>query len=688
MSRLRRIPPGALLAVLVLLVAALLYTRAIRVHVYSPDEEYFVDLSRVLAEHFPSGLLDVPEVDDYADRGIQRLLVVVLAWPLGVLGGAAGFAFAHAVLCLAFASTAVPVYLLTRGVRVGAAWALAAATLVVAVPWATLSMGWLTEPLAYPAAAWACWGAWRACLRTGWRADLLALVLVGVAGLARTSLLALLVVPPVVVVLHAALQGRVRALPREHPLLAPFGAVVAAGVVVSLLGGGALAGLAGSYSTSLTAVDWRPLPEKFAGQLARIVTGIGVVPVVVGVPWALSHLARQRREPETLALALVVIVALPVLLLSTVYAAPEERYLIYAAPLLVVPGVAALARRDVPARAVGLSAVIVAILVVRVPWPFVVDPARYQTDPALSFLGRVVLTRASELAVGLAIAAAGAVLALAVARDSGRVAGTVLALLLGAQVFQAAYVTGKRAEATEGPAGLRERVWVDRAADGRRVAMQGEGQANTLGYEAAWRDAQFFNRNIEVFATTDRQPRILIARHSTIERVRVAPATGALQTMSERRLPRLWLVPTLFRPMGLVEEPLDGSEYLPLRLVRLRGAPRVAWRWSGVELDGWIGRTRPDVSLRVYPGASDGPGRRCLRIALQGAPNYRGVHRYRLTTAGVERSGGVRAERRATIDVPLTGRASTIRLRTSGTVAFPGGRQLSMLVAATEPVRC
>lgn len=684
---LRRIPPGVLLACLVVVAAGLLYLRAARVHVYSPDEEFFVDLSRVLAEHFPGGIVDVPEVEHYSGRGIQRLLLLVLAGPLGVIGGPAGFALAHALLCLIFASAAIPAYLLARGVRLSAPWALAAAALVVAVPWAVLSLGWLTEPVAYPAAVWVLWGAWRACLYPGWRADLLAVALVLLAGLARTSLLVLIVVPPGVVLLHAALTGRGRHVRRDHPLLSAFALVGAAVVLVSILGGNALGGLAGGYRTSLPA-DWSPLPGKFLRQLAPIASGVGFVPAILALPWALRQVAVRRRDPEALALALVLLVALPALLISTIYAAPEERYLMYMAPPIIVAGVAALARRDVPAWSVAVSALVVAILVEHVAWPFVADAARFQTDPALSFLSRVPLMRVSDLALALAVVAAGVLLAVVVARRSRRAALAVLAVLFGLQLVQTAYITGKRAEATEGPAGIRERTWVDRAAEGRPVAMQAEGQANSGGYEAAWRDAQFFNGDIEVFASTDPRPKLLVARHATIERVTVDAATGVLATASGRRLPRLWLVPTLFRPMGLVEQPLETSKYLPLRLVRLRGAPRAAWRWSGVEPDGWIGKGRPDVALRVYPGASDGPGRRCLRITLVSAPNYPGVHRYRVRAPGVDVRGALRAEGRAAVTVPLTPAVRTIRVQARGTTEFVPGRELSMLVGATETIGC
>jgi hypothetical protein len=694
-ERLRRLPPGALLGALVAVVALVLYTQAVRVGGWSPDEEYFVDLSRVLADRFPESLWDVPEVEDYDDRGLQRLLPLVLAVPLGVLGGEAGVRLAHALLCLAFASAAVPGYLLARGVALGARWALAAALLVVLVPWAVLSTGFLTESLAYPLALWAFWAAWRACLVPGLRADLLALALVLAAAFARTSLLVLVVVAPVAVVAHAVLTGRARALPRAHPLLTAFAAVGSLLVAVSLAGGDALGTLGGSYNTSLTEVEWAPLPEKFAGQLARIVVGTGLVLAALAVAWSVAAVARRRGgDPRAQALALVALVAVPALVLSTVYAAPEERYLIYAAPLVVVPAVAALARRDVPAWGVALAGVAAALLVDRVAWPFAEDPAFFQTDAARTFLSRAVLSRVDVHLVALALLLGTLVVAALLLRRvpprrAALGAGAVLAGVVAFQLVQTGYVLAKRVETTRGVADLHDRTWLDRAADGREVAQFGDGIGNTTVFEATWRELAFFNRSITTHLAIGGGAGTTLPRLTEVIELEEPRETGgALRPRTgDARLPRLWLVPTVFHPTGVVADPVARPDYLPVELVRLRGAPRAAYQWSDeVADDGWIEGDEPDVGIDLFPAARRAGT--CLKVTLTAPVEVRGRHRFVVEGDGVLRRGALRAGERREVSVPLSAGVGELELRTSGSVRIPGDRRLALQVVGTALGRC
>ena len=175
--------PALALAAIVLAAALVLWTQARQIHLWTQDEEYFVQLSRLLVEHFPGAVWDLP-VNAFDERGPQRLTILLLAWPLGIVNGATGFEIARALMCLAFASAAVPAYLLARGVRLTAGWALGAAALTIAVPWATLTGSFLSESVAYPAALWALWAAWRACVVPGWRSDVLALAVALAAGIA------------------------------------------------------------------------------------------------------------------------------------------------------------------------------------------------------------------------------------------------------------------------------------------------------------------------------------------------------------------------------------------------------------------------------------------------------------------------------------------------------------------------
>ena len=87
-----------------------------------------------------------------------------------------------------FASTVFPVYLLTHAVTQDRVAALFAAVLAVAVPWLGMTATLMTEPIAYPAFAWAILAMTRAVERRTPAADAFAIVAIAVATLARTQL--------------------------------------------------------------------------------------------------------------------------------------------------------------------------------------------------------------------------------------------------------------------------------------------------------------------------------------------------------------------------------------------------------------------------------------------------------------------------------------------------------------------
>src|SRR5690606_15968267 len=183
----------------------------------------------------------------FDDRGVQRLHLIMLGVPLTAVNGEIGFAIARALICLAFASAAVPAYKIARGIRLGRGWALLAAALCIAVPWAALTMTFLSEPLAYAMALWAVYGAWRACVVPGLASDVFAVVLAAAATLARTNLVVLVALAPATVALVTAARaahdpepGRaaraVRRLLRENPLLTLLFVGCVALLVLNVLG--------------------------------------------------------------------------------------------------------------------------------------------------------------------------------------------------------------------------------------------------------------------------------------------------------------------------------------------------------------------------------------------------------------------------------------------------------------------
>lgn len=694
---------GALgLALVVGLGALALWTQAVQVQQWTQDEEYFVQLARLLSENFPTALWDLP-VNPFDERGLQRLTILLLAWPLSVVNGETGFEIARALMCLAFASAAIPAYLLLRGVRLGIGWALAGAALTVIVPWSSVTGSFLSESVAYPAALWALWAAWRACVVPGAGSDLLAIAVALAAGFARTNLLVLVAVAPVAVALHTLAgagrgRGRLRraagAMWREHPVFAVLlvpGALLA---VLNLAGiqPGPLARLSGSYVTNLGEADFGVVGPKWAGQVSRIVIGVGLVPAILGLPWIVRQLAR-RTSPEAGALAICGLFGFFVVLFSTMYAAPEERYLMLAAPFLLLPGVVACARGEVPPWGVALGGLAVGVLVARVAWPFAGEPTKLLTDPVEAFWTRVVLSRVPELpgsprsAAGIAIVALGVVLALVTARR--RVWAAVPVALLAAvvvfQVVQTGYVVTKRAQLAGGPGSLADLTWVDRRAGGQVVGIHAQGVANDLGYSPIWREVALWNRRVDT-VVVDGFLNLQIPRYGSRRDVAMDERTGRLEGA---RVPRLMLTTTQYRQTGLVADPVARATYLPVELVRLRGAPRVAYIWSGPQPDGWLTPREPEARVRVLPGAVEGVRDPCLTVTLIAPPGSGGpAHRFTLTAGDTTRRGSVPAGGDREVTVPLTGGADGAVVRTKGASRLADDRRVTLNVAATRIGTC
>src|SRR4029077_10483544 len=110
---------------------------------------------------------------------------------------------AHALDAWIMSSACIPAFLLARRASPARWVAYTVAVLSVAMPWIVLSSFLLTEVAAYPAFLWAVWAMARAVEAKRWRADLLALVLIVVALLARTQLIVLAAAFPVAVLLEA-----------------------------------------------------------------------------------------------------------------------------------------------------------------------------------------------------------------------------------------------------------------------------------------------------------------------------------------------------------------------------------------------------------------------------------------------------------------------------------------------------
>jgi hypothetical protein len=684
------------LAGIVLVGALVLWTQARQIHLWAPDEEYFVQLSRLVAGGFPDAVVNLP-IQPFDHRGIQRLTILVLALPLGVVNGELGVDLGRFLMCLAFTSAAIPAYLIASGSGLSRAWALLAATLTIVTPWAVLTGSFLSESVAYAVATWALWGAWRACLKPGLASDVLAVALAVFAGLGRTNLLVLIVIAPLATLLHTwATVGYAnwRDLPgrmwRDHPLFAvliPPGAVI---VLLMLVGikPGPIGSLAGNYIVSLDQLDFGILPEKFSRQDSRVLTGVGVLPLLVGVPWIIGQI-RRRSTPATGALALTALVGYLVLQFSTVYAAPEERYIFLVTAPLIVACVAAIVRRETPAWAIAVTGVIAGVLVWRIAWPFQLDPARFLTDPSESFVGRVVLSRLpgnGQLAFGLLVVAAACALAFVLGRGRASrpwVPAAVLGVVALLAVVQTGYIVGKRTELSNGPGTLADWTWVDDRVGDARVGLHALLLSNSDGFLGnAQRDMAFFNRRVDRIVSSE-PVTIQIPRYGKVIPYSVAP-DGTLAVTENAPIPR-WLVqPTEFVPRGLVGDVVERSSYLPLALLHLEGAPRVLWDWDAPEPDGWFSRERPTATVQAFPPALRQG--RCLQVTLSGPAE--GSTRFTARGDRIRASGRIGSGEKRTFFLPLRRGTERLTIRTTGIPQADEGRSLGPRISETRVGDC
>ena len=250
---------------------------------------------------------------------------------------------------LAFALTAVPVYLLSR--RLLAEWpSVVAAALSVAVPSAMYASVVMTESLAYLAAAWALYAMVRAVESPTAPRQLLALLAILVATAARPQLVALVAAYAAALALSWFLlpTRHVRA-PRGLVGLWPTGLALAlagaAIVVLPVLRGTSPAAVLGGYDALWRSYDLTEVARWFVYHLANLELYLAVVPLAVAPMVVVSLLARTRAGSEAHAAFLTVFLTSNALLLvlvasfnSTEFALGRihDRYVFYLVPLWLV----------------------------------------------------------------------------------------------------------------------------------------------------------------------------------------------------------------------------------------------------------------------------------------------------------------------------------------------------------------
>jgi hypothetical protein len=626
-----RIPPWVFVAGIVVLAWAFAYFWARRVTTFAPDETLYVAIANWLPHHLPQGLFYF----DFYQRGVQRLEIWLLSATLGVFGSPGGFKLAHLLDTLAFASSAVPAYLVARGLDVRKWLAVIAGVLVVAVPWTVLMTSVLTEPLAYPAFAWSVWATWRAVRDPRPATELTALAFVVVALLSRSIFLVLFALLPVSVFVQEARFGSLRpgTFVRRH---GPVVALVVLGVVALILSvTGVLpptSKLTGQYGTKLT-IDISALLNQDSFWASRAVVGTGFIPFVLGGAWIVSELVRPR-DQRGHAFALVSVVS--VLLLIYASKSPpgltyvDERYMMYLAPLLAIGCVVAFDRHQLRVPAVIAAGLFAAWLVRRQGWNPAGEPTEYFTAPAEVFYARVGLLRLQQYvptwlalrdAAFLLFAIGTAVCAYAMSRrpHAGTVRAVLLAALLLVQLAQAQYAIAKYVNGAGGryQATLDQRAWIDRALAGKPgdAALFETGIGTTGDFDYIWTGTQFWNRRVTGEYGLNGPPGPTVTLGDFAGVITFDQTTGRVK--AQPPLPAYMVLPRDYVQAEPAGEPILRPLYNGLDLWRVDKPDRLVFGIANAQQDGVLTQDQP-ATIRFYAG-SQPPGQRCAEIPIKGA---------------------------------------------------------------------
>ncbi len=597
-----------------------------------PDE----GIARVGADRFlggfPSSIFSLPQYT----RGIQRLEIWLLGASFSVGDQEAGFRIARWAGVFAFCSASIPTWILARKAGATPPWAALAGLLCVLGPWLVLSGTFLTEPLAFPAAAWLTLAVFVTIDRGGLPSYLILGAAVLVSLLARTGLavLAFSFLPALAVVTAREWVGSrsCKSLRRQlapHWPLALF--LLGAVAVIGLLGLNDLSVRVRGEWYSNTGIRFSGANEASEFFVGRIGSGMLFAPLIVAAAYGLKELVLPRSR-QALILVAILGTFLLAMILTLLTSAPEERYIIYAVPAIAaITGVAATSRR-LPAWLVILSAVVVGYLTLGIAWESERGPYGFLLFPAETFHARVIrLGLLSRLGLGVGEVWAtigslllGALLALALSADLRfsprlrvRLAVCAGMLLLVAGAVQAVY--SLRGYEKSGGAGvlLRDRVWIDSIARGRPVSawqiVRGPGQD---AFQPVLWETSYFNRDLRYTAFPSWQtplPSSLADR-----RVSVGDSGHLIG------FPRADFVLTR---QGQLWSSIRGrlvaqSAASNLYLVQTEKPASLSWIVRGTRGDGWLPPGEKAV-IRVFPRANE----RCFRLRVTGSFAGRSVVR-------------------------------------------------------------
>ena len=591
------------------------------------DELYYERLAIAIAQ---TGSL-VPRIHGEVVSNVNQLYPLLLSTMYGSGNVPASLDGAHRLNAFVIATAAVPVYLLARRVGVGIVLAVATGALAIAVPWIALSSFLLTEVVAYPACCWALLALVQAAARKTWVWDLVALLAIAVAVLARTQFLVLLGVLAVAVVSEAVLTAGARRAAGElwrtrRPLVLVYGLVMA--VVLGAFASGNGSRLLGSYA--VTAENLRldlELVELTFAHVATIALGLAVVPFVVGLGWLVDRI-RPSAPPFERAFALVGAAAFVLLAVQVGsftqrfgFGLVKERYFFYVVPIVLVAVAAAIGSRTWPRR--WALAVPAAVAAVGFAWIPVTRYEKLNVDTPVAALNDGLLDLATSqtwarvmLVLLVAVVLQGLLLARPFVpwRPVAAAAGVLLAVALPLETVYA-FERLFRVNGTNGlPITLDQGVvfsWIDRnVGPTSRVTVFKYPVlgADWFAGQAYWWDVEFWNETAVVTAADMSQ---LDAKHwTTLFDERTGMARGLRQT----EFALLHGTDVRLRLAGAVRR-YDRDAFL--------FETERPWRATWITDDIWPdGFTRPETpaTISVFPEpGQEQPLRRFLTLSIAAA---------------------------------------------------------------------
>ena len=584
---------------------------------YLPDEYMYSALGRSIAE---SGHPLVRGGSAHFTALLQPLVTA----PFWLIGNT-DVAY-HLVLvtsAVAMSLVAVPVYLVCVAVGLRQATALLAAALAVCAPVLTYAAWLVSEPFAYPLAAGAVAAGTVALGRGSKRAQVLFLVLSGLAAFSRAQLLVLPLAYGVAVLIVAARTRDFRRVAREQIVV--LSALLAPLAVVLLMRSRVLGVYEGFGTVDLDPVDTL---SRLATNGLILCYGSGWILVPAALVGVVVTLARPRTRMELAFGALATSVGIAVLLQASLWGQldrPQERYFLYALPWLA-PFFALTVERGWPwLRAHSLIAVAMAGLAVAVPLSGYATSVVRMQSPTLFGVYRIeqlLGTGSGALAIAI-VASVLALVALTLPRLSapaavglglGLACAASLSLSVAAANFDLRDSRSVREWSLPG-----DRSWVDHA-DVTSATLVRAG--------ASWGDALlqlFWNRSIDRVGLlpgalppdTYHVDQIGIAENGTLT-MRGRPLSGAI-------VADVWETPVRLRHARRVAASPANELWVP------RGAAQLELYALGFYRDGMLKRSG---SVHLWPATNGGPvqGRLTLRLI---APRWlEDVVTIRLTPAG------------------------------------------------------